>query len=90
MSPPVIPITDNSNIALVNRRRFKQITTYTTVDRCFFLIIHVLFYTIIMILIYVRLRQFNNTQEKIIAALNLHPNLTGHHEFSSRLVNKNQ
>jgi hypothetical protein len=61
-----------------------------TIERCCFLLIHLLFYIILFLIIYVRFEQFNNKQEKILTALNSNDNSTFHNEFQSRLLNRNQ
>jgi len=66
MSPPATTTTDNSNISLKNLRRITQVTSNITVDRCYFLPIHLFFYIIIFIIICIRLTQFNNKQEQAL------------------------
>lgn len=85
MSPPTATPVNNSN-----RRRFMRSSSNITIDRCYFLLIHLIFYIIIFTMIYVRLGQFNDTQEKILDTLNPNPNLTFHQESQSRLVNHDQ
>jgi hypothetical protein len=74
MSPPATTTTDNSNISLKNLRRITQVTSNITVDRWYFLPIHLFFYIIILIIICIRLTQFSSKQEQIINALNLDHN----------------
>ncbi len=78
MSPPTITRRDNSNSSLGNFQRF----TSTTIDRCFFLLIYLIFYMIILIIIYVRFEQFNSKHDKILATLNL----TVQSEFSNHNI----
>lgn len=82
MSPPT---TDTRNF-----RRFLRTSSNLTIDRCYFLIIHFIFYIIILILVYIRLGQFNNKQEKIFNSLHTNHNLTFHEDFQSRLINHDQ
>jgi len=89
MSPPATTLTDNLDVSSINHRRFTQTISNITIDRCYFLPIHLFFYIIIIIIIYVRLGQFNNKQEKILNTLNSNHDLTFHHESQSRLLHHN-
>jgi hypothetical protein len=79
------PATTRPDNFLGNFQRFIS-TSNTTIDRCFFLLIHLLLYIIILIIIYVRLGQFNSKHEKILAALNSNQNLTIQPELSSHNI----
>ena len=70
MSPPTITRGDNSNTSLGNFQRLTR-RPNTTIDRCFFLLVHLVFYVIILIIVYVRLGQFNRKHDRILVALNL-------------------
>jgi hypothetical protein len=84
MLPSATTATDN-----VNLRRFTQTASNITNDRCYFLLIHLFFYIIILIIVYVRLEQFNNKQEKILSTLNSNHNLNFHHDSQNQLLNHN-
>ena len=61
-----------------------------TIERCCFLLIHLLFYIIILTIVYIRLEQFTNKQEKMLLTLRSNDNLTLHKELQRRLLNYNQ
>jgi hypothetical protein len=71
MSPPAITRRDNSSSSLENFQQLTRRRPNTTIDRCFFLLVHLVFYVIILIIVYVRLGQFNSKHDKILVALNL-------------------
>ena len=80
---------NNSKISSGNLRRFTRMATNTTAERCYFLLIHLFFSTIIFIIVYVRLEQFNNKQEKLFTLLKSNQNLTFQHELQSLSLNHN-
>jgi hypothetical protein len=89
MLPSTTTTNRNSKISFVNLRRFTRMTPNTTAERCSFVLIHLFFSMIIFIIVYVRLEQFNNKQEKLFVLLKSNHNLTIHQELQSRLLNQN-
>jgi len=87
MLPPATMLTDNLDVPTLNHRRFRQSTSRITIDRYYFLLIHLFFYIIILIILYIRLGQFNSKQDKILNTLKSNYNLTFYHEFQSQLTN---
>jgi len=76
--------------SLTNIQRLKRIPSNITNERCCFLLIHLLFYIIILTIVYIRLDQFTNKQEKMLLNLRTNDNLTLHKELQRRLYNYNQ
>jgi hypothetical protein len=93
MSPPqttTTPTTTTTKIPLLNIQRLARMPSNITIERCCFLLIHLLFYIIILTIVYIRLEQFTNKQEKMLLALRSNDNLTLHKELQRRLLNYNQ
>ena len=84
MLPSTTVTKNNSVVSKINLPRFTQ---KTTTERFYFLLIHLLFCIIILVIIYIRLEQFNNKQDKLFAALDSNYNLTSHHEPQSQVLN---
>lgn len=82
--------TTRTKSSLLNLERLTQMPSNLTIERCGFLLIHLLFYVIILTVVYIRLEQFNNKQEKLLVSLRAHDNLTLHNELQRRLLNYNQ
>ncbi|CAF2926622.1 unnamed protein product [Rotaria sp. Silwood2] len=78
---------DNSNVTLVNLQRHTSTISNTTIGRCHFLLIHLFFYSIVLIIVYVQLEQFNTKQETILALINSNHNQTFHPESHSQSFN---
>ena len=57
-------------------QRLTQMPSNLTIERCCFLFIHLLFYVIILTIVYIRLEQFANKQEKLLLALRSPDNST--------------
>jgi hypothetical protein len=81
---------NHTKIPLLNVQRLTRMPSNITIERCCFLLIHLLFYVIILTIVYVRLEQFNNKQEKMLLTLRANDNLTLHKELQRRLLNYNQ
>lgn len=87
----IVPtIITKKKTSLFNLQRLTQMPSNITTERCCFLLIHLLFYIIILTIVYMRLEQFNNKQEKMLNALRLNDNVTLHKELQRRLLNYNQ
>ncbi len=81
---------NHTKTPLSNIQRLKQMPSNITIERCCFLLIHLLFYIIILAIVYIRLDQFTNKQEKMLLTLRSNDNLTLHKELQRRLLNYNQ
>ena len=86
--PP--PSTNSRKIPFFNFQRLTQMPSNITIERCCFLLIHLLFYVIILTIVYIRLDQFTHKQEKLLLALRANDNITLHKEIQRRLLNYNQ
>ncbi|CAF1497064.1 unnamed protein product, partial [Rotaria sordida] len=84
MLPHTTTRIDNSN---VNFQRYTSTMSNTTIGRCYFLLIHLFFYMIILIIIYIQLEHFNTKQDEILAVLNSYHNQTLYHESHSQSFN---
>ncbi|CAF3569185.1 unnamed protein product [Rotaria sordida] len=78
---------NHAKLSFLNVQRLTRMPSNKTIERCCFLLIHLLFYVIIITIIYIRLEQFTNKQEKIFLALSSNDNLTLHETLQRRLVN---
>ena len=87
---PTTTTMDNTNVPLVNLRRCASTMPHTTSERCYFLLIHLVFYIIIIIIVYIRLEKFNDKQEAILSIVNSNHNRTIHHELHNQLLNHKQ
>jgi hypothetical protein len=85
-SSTVTPTRKNS---LLNIQKLTRMPSNITIERCCFLLIHLLFYVIILTIVYIRLEQYTNKQEKLLLALRSNDNLTLHKELQHRLLNYN-
>jgi hypothetical protein len=86
---PTTTTTDDAKFSCVNLRSFTRKASNITVERSYFLLIHLFLYIIIFIIICIRYGQLNNKQEKILAVLNSNHNLTFHQQYPTRLLNHN-
>jgi hypothetical protein len=88
----ILPPTSTSSrkISCFNIPRLTRMPSNLTIERCCFLFIHLLFYSIILTIVYIRLEQFTNKQEKLLLTLRSNDNLTLHKELQRRLLNYNQ
>ncbi|CAF2059405.1 unnamed protein product [Rotaria magnacalcarata] len=82
--------TNHRKIRLFNIERLTRLPSNVTIERCCFLLIHLLFYIIILTIVYIRLDQFTNKQEKIFRALNSNNNSTQHDTFQHHSLNCNR
>lgn len=90
-TPPTRTKHNHAKFPLLNVERLSQMPSKITIERCFFLLIHLLFYVIILTIVYVRLEQFSNKQERLLLALNSNDNNSTNHEPSqARLSHCNQ
>lgn len=69
-----------------NIQRLTRMPSNITIERCCFLFIHLLFYVIILTIVYIRLEQFTNKQEKLLLALRSKENFTLHGELQRSLL----
>lgn len=81
--------TTTAKTPLLNIQKLTRLPSSITTERCCFLLIHLLFYIIILTLVYIRLERFTNKQEKMLLALRSNDNLTLHKELQRRLLNSN-
>jgi len=79
-----------TTIPLLNVQNLTRMPSNTTIERCCFLLIHLFFYIIILTIVYIRLQQFTDKQEKMLHVLRSNDNLTLHKELQRRLINYNQ
>ena len=87
---PTTITTNNSKFSITNYARFLQRTSKITRERCYLLLIQLLFYTIVIIIIYVRFGQINARQIRILSILNPNHNSTLHQESHNRPNHHNQ
>lgn len=81
---------NHAKLPLFSIQRFSRIRSNITIERCCVLLIHLIFYIIILTIVYVRLERVSNKQEKLFRALNLNDNLTLHQIRQQHLINCNQ
>jgi hypothetical protein len=81
--------TRSKKIPFFTIQRLTHMPSNITIERCCLLFIHLLFYVIILTIVYIRLEQFTNKQEKLLLALRSNDNLTLHKELQRRLLNYN-
>ncbi|CAF1499970.1 unnamed protein product [Adineta ricciae] len=81
---PTTITTNNSQFSITNYTRFLRRTSKITRERCYLLLIQLLFYTIVIIIIYVRFGQINARQIRILSILNPNHNSTLHQESHNR------
>lgn len=81
----ILPSTNSNSPkrSLFTIHRLTQMPSNLTIERCCFLLIHLLFYVIILTIVYIRLEQFATKQEKLLLALRSNDNLTFHRVFQS-------
>jgi len=74
---------------LLNIQKLTRMPSNITIERCCFLLIHLVFYIIILTIVYIRLEQYTTKQEKLLLALRSNDNITLHNELQRRLLNYN-
>jgi hypothetical protein len=86
----MLPSTTTTKIPLISIQRLTRMPSNINIERCCFLLIHLLFYIIILTIIYIRLDQFTKTQDKMLFALRANDNFILHKDSQRRLPNYNQ
>jgi hypothetical protein len=76
---PSREIVDHGKMPPINFRRLTRLPSNETIERCCFLLIHILFYAIILILVYVRMEKFRIKQETLLHVLENNRNHTDAH-----------
>lgn len=77
----MLPLTTRANEhSLVNIRQYDSKVPHRGSQRCYFFLIHLVFYIIILIIIYMRLGQVNYKQEIILNAIKSNHNRVLHQD----------
>lgn len=73
---------NHRKIPLVHLHRLTRMPSTMTIERCGFLLVHFIFYLIILTIVYIRLEQFHRKQEYLLNSLRLKDNITLHQDHS--------
>lgn len=91
MLPSTLTATsNNSSYSVTNHSRFLERSSNIKCERCYYLLIQLIFYGIIIMIIYLQFGQINNKQTRILSILNSNHNVILNQDLQNRPSNHNQ